>query len=190
MTMETVLKTDDGETSDLSDKTLREVCPDMSIETVTDDGDTRKLSDKCPHMTMGTAMSTDDGDSNDLSDKTLRELCLANHEARVHTLLYVVMTNINGHQVSGHVDLADRVAKVMVVLCCCCCIVGQHSNSTALQLYWKEGIKDKRWILPKSGDLTFKRRDQVNYCSSVNWDVVIKDNVIKLLHSRYKVFKV
>ena len=157
----------------------------MTMETVTDDGYTRELSDKCPDMSIETV--TDDGDINDLSDKTLRELCLANHEARVHTLLYVVMTNINGHQVSGHVDLADRVAKVMVVLwLCCSCIVGQHQhlNATALQLYWKEGIKDKRWILPKSGDLTFKRRDQVNYCSSVNWDVVIKDNVVKLLHIR------
>ena len=48
----------------------------------------------------------------DPSDKILRDLCLANHEARGHTLLYVVMTNTNGHQVSGHVDLADRVAKV------------------------------------------------------------------------------
>lgn len=48
----------------------------------------------------------------ELSDKTLRDLCLTNHEARGHTLLYVVMTNTNGHQVSGHVDLADRVAKV------------------------------------------------------------------------------
>ena len=57
------------------------------------------------------------------------------------------------------------------------------------QLYWKEGIKDKSWILPKSGDLTFKRKDQVNYCSSVNWDVVIKDNVVKLLHIRYKDIK-
>ena len=56
--------------------------------------------------------------------------------------------------------------------------------ATALQIYWKEGIKDKSWILPKSGDLTFKRKDQVNYCSSVNWDVVIKDNVVKLLHIR------
>ena len=51
----------------------------------------------------------------DPSDKTLRDLCLANHEARGHTLLYVVMTNTNGHQVSGHVDLADRVA-VLVLL--------------------------------------------------------------------------
>ena len=93
------------------------------METVTDDGDTRELSHKCPDMSIETVMRTDDGDSNDLSDKTLRELCLANHEARVHTLLYVVMTNINGHQVSGHVDLADRVAKVMVVLLCCVVVV-------------------------------------------------------------------
>ena len=90
------------------------------------------------------------------------------------------MTNTNGHQVSGHVDLADRVAKVsqcrsdrVNIICYC-----------ALQIHWKEGIKDKSWILPKSGDLTFKRKDQVNYCSSVNWDVVIKDNVVKLLHIR------
>ena len=92
----------------------------MTMETVTDDGYTRELSDKCPDMNIETVIRTDDGDTSDLSDKTLRELCLANHEARVHTLLYVVMTNINGHQVSGHVDLADRVAKVMVVLLCCC----------------------------------------------------------------------
>ena len=59
-----------------------------------------------------TITKTEDGDLSDLSDKTLRDLCLANHEARCHTLLYVVMTNTNGHQVSGHVDLADRVAKV------------------------------------------------------------------------------
>ena len=59
-----------------------------------------------------TITRTEDGDLSDLSDKTLRDLCLANHEARCHTLLYVVMTNTNGHQVSGHVDLADRVAKV------------------------------------------------------------------------------
>ena len=101
-------------------------------------------------------------------------------EARCHTLLYVVMTNTNGHQVSGHVDLADRVAKVsqyrsdkVNIICYC-----------VSQIRWKEGIKDKSWILPKSGDLTFKRKDQVNYCSSVNWDVVIKDNVVKLLHIR------
>ena len=56
--------------------------------------------------------------------------------------------------------------------------------SNVSQIFWKEGIKDKTWILPKSGDLTFKRKDQVNYCSSVNWDVVIKDNVVKLLHIR------
>ena len=59
-----------------------------------------------------TITKTEDGDLSDLSDQTLRDLCLANHEARCHTLLYVVMTNTNGHQVSGHVDLADRVAKV------------------------------------------------------------------------------
>ena len=94
-------------------------------------------------------------------------------EARCHTLLYVVMTNTNGHQVSGHVDLADRVAKVSNVG-----VIGLISYSIlycALQIHWKEGIKDKSWILPKSGDLTFKRKDQVNYCSSVNWDVVMKN---------------
>ena len=74
---------------------------------------------QCPYPGMETqgrvTETEEDGDRSDLgehSDKTLRELCLANHEARGHTLLYVVMTNTNGHQVSGHVDLADRVAKV------------------------------------------------------------------------------
>ena len=44
----------------------------------------------------------------------LADLCVANTEARIHTLLYVTLTNINGHQVTGHVDLAERVAKVTI----------------------------------------------------------------------------
>ena len=44
----------------------------------------------------------------------LADLCVANTEARIHTLLYVTLININGHQVTGHVDLAERVAKVTI----------------------------------------------------------------------------
>ena len=64
---------------------------------------------RCPRPVMETSVTEV---MSELSDNTLRDLCLTNHEARGHTLLYVVMTNTNGHQVSGHVDLADRVAKV------------------------------------------------------------------------------
>ena len=53
------------------------------------------------------------------------------------------------------------------------------------QRHWKDGVQDAKWILPTMGDLTYKRRNTVNYCSSLYWDVVIKDNVVKLIHTRW-----
>ena len=44
--------------------------------------------------------------------RRLAELCVENNEARIHTLLYVSMVTSNGHMVTGHVDLAERVSKV------------------------------------------------------------------------------
>ena len=45
--------------------------------------------------------------------ETLSSLCEANYQSRVHTLLYIRMINNNGQEVTGHVDLADRVSKVL-----------------------------------------------------------------------------
>ena len=42
----------------------------------------------------------------------LAELCIENNEAHVNTLLYISMVTSNGHVVTGHVDLAERVSKV------------------------------------------------------------------------------
>ena len=44
--------------------------------------------------------------------RRLAELCIENNEARVNTLLYISMVTSNGHVVTGHVDLAERVSKV------------------------------------------------------------------------------
>lgn len=48
-------------------------------------------------------------------ERRLADLCIANSEARVHTLLYVSMVSNNGHVITGHVDLAERVAKVKIM---------------------------------------------------------------------------
>ena len=48
-------------------------------------------------------------------ERRLADLCIANNEARVHTLLYVSMVSNNGHVITGHVDLAERVAKVKIM---------------------------------------------------------------------------
>ena len=44
----------------------------------------------------------------------LSELCEANTQCRCHTLLYISMVNTQGHMVTGHVDLAERVTKVFI----------------------------------------------------------------------------
>ena len=56
-----------------------------------------------------------------------------------------------------------------------------------MQFFRKEGLKDPRWLLPQPGDLTYKRKEQKKFCSSLNWDVIIKNNVVKLIHSRYNI---
>ena len=87
-------------------------------------------------------------------------LCKANSEGQIHSLLYIEMVSEYGSHVSGHIDLADRVSK----------------------LYWKERMDNSRWLIPTLTDLTFHSKGQVNYCSSSNWEVDIKDTVVTLKH--------
>lgn len=51
-------------------------------------------------------------------------------------------------------------------------------------MYWRELVQDEesRWLVPTPTDLTYHSKGHVNYCSSPNWDVVIKDNVVKIKH--------
>ena len=70
------------------------------------------------------------------------------------------MVNESGSQMSGHLDLADRVTK----------------------MYWKERMDNSKWLIPTMTDLTFHSKGQVNYCSSPNWEVDIKDTVVTLRH--------
>ena len=92
--------------------------------------------------------------------QSLPDLCKANAEGHLDSLLYIKMINDSGHQVSGHVDLADRVSKK----------------------YWRESMDNSKWLIPTLTDLTFHSRGQVNYCSSSNWEVDIKDTVVTLRH--------
>ena len=92
--------------------------------------------------------------------QSLPQLCAANTDKHLNSLLYIEMINESGHQVTGHVDLADKVSK----------------------RYWKESMDNSKWLVPTMTDLTFHNRGQVNYCSSSNWEVEIKNNVVTLRH--------
>ena len=91
---------------------------------------------------------------------SLPALCAANTDGLLNSLLYIEMVNESGNLVSGHVDLVDRVMK----------------------RYWKESMNNSKWLVPTLLDLTFHNRGKVNYCSSSNWEVEIKDNVVTLRH--------
>ena len=67
---------------------------------------------------------------------SLPDLCKANAEGHLDSLLYIEMINDSGHQVSGHVDLQDRVSKK----------------------YWKESMDNSKWLVPTLTDLTFHSR--------------------------------
>ena len=43
--------------------------------------------------------------------QSLPQLCAANTDKHINSLLYIEMINESGHQVTGHVDLADKVSN-------------------------------------------------------------------------------
>ena len=113
-------------------------------------------------------------------------LCVDNTEGRLQTLLYIQTTANSGTIVRGHVDLAERVNKSFWKdNINRQAIIGKIKNSGSIRYFLISITNCPRlirceWLVPTPRDLTYSRQGHVNYCSSMYWDVNIKDSVVKL----------
>jgi len=113
---------------------------------------------------MGPEESTIDHGSGDLSKVLLPRLERVCKEAKEdhHLLLYLHVVHDSGAEVSGHIDLTDRL-----------------NNPAFLPELRHRGV-----LVPVPGDLTFYnwRTSSLRFCSSPHWEVLVDNSVIWLLH--------
>merc|ERR1712115_194676 len=88
-------------------------------------------------------------------------LC-ASEERGQHTLLYIHVVCHTGTEVSGHVDLTHRLEDTQ----------------------WIDTVRERGILAPNTGDVTLYnwRTGALRFCSSPNWEVVVNNTVIWLLH--------
>merc|ERR1712130_50487 len=84
------------------------------------------------------------------------------HSKGQHLLLYLHVVHPSGAEVSGHIDLTDRLTDPDFL----------------------PELRLRGGLVPVPGDLTFYnwRTSSLRFCSSPHWEVLVENTVIRLLH--------